>query len=72
MVLPATNATSERQFSAMKRIKTYLTNTTSGHRLNHCVLLHVRFKKTDQLSMNEIAEQLVGNNQATLQIFGRF
>ena len=72
MVLPATNGTSERQFSAMKRIKTYLTNTTSGNRLNHCVLLHVRFKKTDQLSMNEIAEQLVGNNQATLQIFGRF
>ena len=56
----------------MKRIETYLTNTTSGNRLNHCVLLHVRFKKTDQLSMNEIAEQLVGNNQATLQIFGRF
>ena len=53
LVLPATNATSERSFSAMKRIKTYLRNTTN--RLNHCILLHVHCKKTDQLNMIEIA-----------------
>ena len=31
LVLHATNATSERSFSAMKRIKTYLTSTGSGN-----------------------------------------
>ena len=51
LVLPATNATNESSFSAMKRIKTYLRSTTSGNQSNHCMLLHVRCKKTDQLNM---------------------
>ena len=45
LVLHATNATSERSFSAMKRIKTYLRSTTRGNRLNHFMLLHVHRKK---------------------------
>ena len=71
IVLPATNATNERSFSAMKRIKTYLRSTTSGNRLNHCMLLHVHCKKTDQLKMIETAKEFVGENRARLQIFGR-
>ena len=71
LVLPATNATSKRSFSAMKRIKTYLRSTTSGNRLNHCMLLHVHCKKTDQLKMIETAKEFVGDNRARLQIFGR-
>ena len=33
LVLRATNATSARSFSAIKHIKMYLRNTTSGNRL---------------------------------------
>ena len=55
LVLTATNAASERSFSAMKRIKVYLRNTISGNQLNHSMLLHVHCKKTDQLNMIEIA-----------------
>ena len=47
----------------MKRIKTYLTNTTSRNRVNHCMLLHVNCKKTDQLNMIETAKGFVGDNQ---------
>ena len=72
LVLPVTNAVSERSFSAMKRIKTYLKNTTSGNRLNHSMLLHVHCKKTDQLNMIEITKGFVGDNQARLRTFGRF
>ena len=35
LVMPATNASSERSFSALRRIKTYLRNTMSQARLNH-------------------------------------
>ena len=31
----ATNATSERSFSALQRVKTYLRSTTKQERLNH-------------------------------------
>ena len=78
LVLPATNAVSERSFSAMNRIKMYLRSTTSGNRLNHCMslyvhcmLLYVQCKNTDQLNTIEIAREFVGDNQARLQTFGR-
>ena len=72
LVLPATNTTNERSFSAMERIKTYLRSTTSGNRLNHSMLLHVHCKKNDHLNMIEIAKEFVGDNQARLRTFGRF
>ena len=72
LVLPATNAANEWSFSAMKCIKTYLRNTISRNRLNHCMLLHVHCKKTDQLNIIKIAEEFVGRNQARLRKFGRF
>ena len=67
LALPATNATSERSFSAIKHIKSYLRSTTSGNRLNHCMLLHVHCKNTDQLHMIEIAKEFVGDTQARLR-----
>ena len=72
LVLPVTNATSDRSFSTTKCIKTYLRNNTSENRLNHCMLLHVHCKKTDQINMTEIANEFVGNDQTRLQTYGMF
>ena len=41
LVMPATNATSERSFSAMQRVKSYLRSTMGQERLNHLMTLHV-------------------------------
>ena len=38
LVMPATNATSERSFSALKRVKTFLRSTMTQSRLNHLML----------------------------------
>ena len=38
-VMPATNAVSERSFSTLKRVKTYLRSTTGEGRLNHLLPL---------------------------------
>ena len=40
-VMPATSAVSERSFSALKRVKTYLRSTVGEGRLNHLMVLHV-------------------------------
>ena len=72
LVIPATNATSEWSFSEMKRIITYLRNTASGNRLNHCMMLHIHCKMTNQLNMIEIAKEFVGDSQVRLPAFGRF
>ena len=47
LVMPATNATSERSFSAMRRVKSYLRSTMTQERLNHLMLLHVHKDLTD-------------------------
>ena len=41
LVLPATNATSERSFSKLKLLKTYLRSTMSQARLNHYMMFSV-------------------------------
>ena len=41
MVMPASNAVSERTFSSMRRIKTCLTNAMTRNRLNHSICLSI-------------------------------
>ena len=55
-VTPATNATSERSFSAFRRIKTYLRNSMSQEQLNNVMLLHVHKQKTDELILEDVAQ----------------
>ena len=72
LVMPATNAVSERSFSAMKRVKTYLCSTTSDCRLNHLMVLHIHKDKTDSLNMAEVANAFVEQNYSRYPIFGVF
>jgi len=56
--MPATNASSERAFSALRRLKTYLRNTMSQERLNHVMLLHVHKEMTDKLKLADVPNDL--------------
>lgn len=71
LVNPATNAISERSFSAMKRVKTYLRSTMTQERLNAIMVLHVHKQKNDELNLLDIANQFI-NKEHRLSIFGRF
>ena len=61
MVMPATNAVSERTASALRRIKTYLRSTCSQKRLNHLMTLHIHKDYTDNLPLKCLNE-FVDNN----------
>ena len=52
-----TNAVSERSFSAMKRVKTYLRSTMTDNRLNHTMTLHIHKEETDTLDLVSIANE---------------
>ena len=69
LVLPAT---SERSFSALKRIKTALRSTMSQARMNSLLLLHVHKEKTDKLLTNQIGNEFLSSNEHRLSIFGNF
>ena len=59
LALPTTTAVSERSFSALKTVSTYLTLTASDNRINDLMILHVHNKKTDNLNISKIAKNLL-------------
>ena len=69
LVMPATNASSERSFSALRRIKTYLRTTMKQERLNYLMLLHVHKARTDELC---IVNEFVGGSEHRSNIFAKF
>ena len=71
LVLPATNASSERSFSALRRIKTYLRTTMSQKRLNHMMLLYVHKERVSSLNLIAVANEFVNSNHRQ-SIFGEF
>ena len=70
--MPATNAVSERSFSALKRVKTYLRSPTGDSRLNHLMMLYVHKDRTDALTLVDIANDFVGEKENRKQLFGKF
>ena len=72
LVMPAMNATSERSFSSLRRIKTYLRSTMSQPRLNHLMILHVHKDHTDQLSLVDTANEFIKEHDHREHIFGKF
>ena len=61
LTIPVTTATAE-SFSALKHIKTYLRNSMSQQRSNHCMILHIHCDKTDKLELTEIAQDFIERN----------
>ena len=72
LVMPATNATSERSFSALRRVKSYLRSTMGQERLNSLLPLHVHKDLTDSLDLLRIANSFVSDSEHRLRIFGKF
>ena len=50
--------TSERSFSALRRVKTYLRATMKQDHLNYLMLLHVHKDKTDELDLKLLVNEL--------------
>lgn len=69
LVMPATNSTSERSFSALRRVKTYVRSTMTQQRLNNLMVLQ---DITDSMNLKNIANEFVGNSEHRLRIFGYF
>ena len=71
MTVPATNAQSERMFSALRRIKTYLRATMKQDRLNHLMVMSVHKDKVDSLQWKTIASEFVNGVEERVRVFGK-
>ena len=72
LVMLATNAISERSFSASWRVKTYLLSTMKQTCLNHLMILHVHKEKTDSLNLHDIGNEFVRCSEHRLQYLDIF
>lgn len=71
LVMPATNATSERSFSALRRIKTYLRSTMTQSRLNSLMVMHVHKEMTDDMDLLKVCQDFAFTEHRH-SIFGKF
>ena len=59
--MPATNATSERSFSKLRLIKTYLRTTMRQEQLNHLMILFVYKELVDNLDLKKVVSEFIAN-----------
>ena len=69
---PASNAISERYCSTLRGIKIYLRPTMTESRLNHWMMLNTHKEALGELSLMEMANGFCWENEARLNIFGKF
>ena len=72
MVMPATNAASERSFSVLRRVKSYLRSTMTQLRLNNLMILHIYKEMLDDMDLKSIANEFVQGSEHRLSVFGNF
>ena len=70
LVVPATNALSERSFSALKRVKTSLRSTTTDSRLNNTLTLHVHKEELDSFNISKVAGEFISLGERNLIFAG--
>ena len=63
LVMPATNASSERSFSALCRLKNYLRTTMKQERLNHLMVMHVHKERTDKLDLKSVLNNFISDSE---------
>ena len=72
LTLPVASATSERTFSAPRRLKNYLRSTMKQDRLNNCLLMHCHRSITDTLNTVKIEKRFACANEQRKGHFGKF
>ena len=72
LVLPATNANSERGFSKLRLVKTYLRSTMSQGRLNHLMILSIYKDMVDNIDLSKICTEFATANPTRSTTFGKF
>ena len=71
LTIPMSNATSERAFSTLRRVKNYLRTSLTQKHLNHHVMLHAHKNRLDSLDLGKIRRHFVETNEGRLNSFGK-
>ena len=70
--MPATNYTSERTFSLLKLVKTFLQSTMTQGRLNHLMILSAYKNRLDKMDLRKVASIFVQKDDGHRYTFRKF
>jgi hypothetical protein len=70
LVNPASSATAERSFSALRRLKTYLRASCGHLRLNNLAICHVHKEILDTIDISSLMNEFVLANDKRATVFG--
>ena len=68
IVVPATNAESERGFSTMRRLKNYLRSTMGDNRLDNLMVLCIHKESLGQIDMVKVLNEFVAKKDHKAEI----
>ena len=72
LTIPVTSSTSERSFSALRQIKTYLRSTMTQKRLNGVMLSYIHKDRLDSVDLRRIAIAFTEGHETRQEYFGPF
>ena len=72
LVIPASNASSERYFSKLRTIKNYMRSTMGQERLNHCMMTSIYKSELMDLNLVEVLNHFVSVCDNRKTVFGFF
>ena len=72
IIMPVTNATSERSFNVLRRVKSYLRTTMLEQQLNSLLILQIDKESTEKLDIRYVAIDFIGASEHRLRIYGKF
>lgn len=71
-VVPVTSVTTERSFSALRRLKTYLRATMGQKRLNNLAVLHAHRDVLDEMDVRPVINDFINSNPVRRSTFALF
>ena len=72
LVMPASNEVSERSFSVLRWIKTYLRNTMTQNRLNHAMCLNIHIERLMKINLKDILNEFFDSSDKRKKVFAKF
>lgn len=70
MTIPISVAESERTFSCLRRLKTWLRTKSSQKRLTHAALLHYHQKSLDEIDVAAVMKEFILKTAERRAVFG--
>ena len=71
LALPISVAASERSFSALRRLKTWLRNTMKQERLTHLAIMNAHSDLNDECDVSALLEEFISRSTERRSTFGK-